>query len=81
LQLEVGRFFQHPDSPFPGLQPTFKNFEEFLQHPLRIMSSSNVHETAIPVPDPFSDPDIYYGEEERPKGKEHRRAFSAVSHS
>lgn len=42
------------------------------------MSSSDGYRSSVPLSDPFSDPDVYYGEEEIRKGK-HRRAFSAVS--
>lgn len=42
------------------------------------MSSSDGREQAVSNSDPFSEPDVYYGDDDKMKGKEHRRAFSSV---
>ncbi|KAL1986028.1 hypothetical protein VTN96DRAFT_7041 [Rasamsonia emersonii] len=41
------------------------------------MSSSDGREQAVSNSDPFSEPDVYYGDDDKMKGKEHRRAFSS----
>lgn len=45
------------------------------------MTSSHVRAPSGPTVDPFSEPEVYYAENEEGWNKAHRRAFSAVSSS